>query len=146
MINKTAISLNTNSPQALTVGSQIALPFVYLQTGCVKNVSSTGTGVKISKCGLYDVNFNADILGTAAGNVQLQLYEVTASNATPVAIPGAEATVTVADGDTYSVAFSKTIHVNPSCPAVNNTTTLYVQLNTTAATISSANMNVTRLA
>lgn len=146
MINKTSISVSNTSSQAIAVGSKVALPNVDLQTGCISNVFSTGTGVRLNKCGLYNVEFNADILGTAAGNVQLQLYYVTASNATPVAVPGAEATITVADGDTYSVSFSKIIHVNPSCPAVNNATTLYVQLNTTAATITNANMNIMRSA
>ena len=62
-----------------------------------------------------------------------------------VAVPGAEATVTGATGDTYNISFATLIRVLPSCCVINNNSELQVQA-TAAGTISNASLSVVRLA
>lgn len=97
---------------------------------------STSVGLRQ---GLYLVTLNADLTPTAAGDIGLQLMRNGAT------VPGAEATVTAATGDTYNVGFSSLLRVLPSCCAVNNNATLQVQA-TAAGTISNASLSVVKLA
>lgn len=148
MINKTSLTVYNEQAQELQPSQQVSFPTVGVRTGCANSLvqGASGETVTINKPGLYQVIVNADILGTSAGNVQLVLERATSANPQAQAVPGAEATVTTATGDTYSVSFATLVNVLPSCPSVNNRTTLSVQLNTTAATINSANMNIVRIA
>lgn len=89
--------------------------------------------------GLYLVAFNADVSPTAAGDIGFQLLN------RGVAVPGAEATVTGATGDTYNVGFTTLLSIPRSCCAVNNNAALQVQA-TAAGTLSNASLSVVRLA
>lgn len=89
--------------------------------------------------GLYQVSVNADLTPTAAGDIGIQLVRNGA------VVPGAEATVTGATGDTYNVGFTTLIAVMRSCCVVNNIANLQVQA-TAAGTISNASMSIVRLA
>ena len=148
MINKTSLTVYNEQAQALQPGQQVSFPNVGVKTGCTNSLvqGASGETVTINKPGLYQVIVNADILGTAAGDVQLILERATAANPQAQAVPGAEETVTAAAGTTYNVSFATLVNVLPSCPSVNNRVTLSVQMNTTAATISRANMNIVRIA
>lgn len=144
---RTSLSAYNNQPQAIAVGGNVSFPNVGVQTGkrCALYLGQGGTTVTIACPGEYMVFVNADILGTAAGNVQLQLVNQNSNNPQGYNVPGAEATVTVADGSTYNVSFSEAIVVRPSCPAVCNNANLSIKLNTTAATISNINVNVVKV-
>lgn len=89
--------------------------------------------------GLYLVTLNADVTPTAAGDIGLQLIR------NGVAVPGAEATVTGATGDTYNVSFATLIRVLPSCCVINNNSMLQVQA-TAAGTITNASLSVVKMA
>lgn len=62
-----------------------------------------------------------------------------------VAVPGAEATVTGATGDTYNISFATLLRVLPSCCVIDNNAALQVQA-TAAGTISNASLSVVKMA
>lgn len=106
-MTSTLTAVNTAN-QVLTAGD--LLPLNQLEkTGC--NISFNGgtTPIYFKHKGVYLVSVSADILGTVAGNVTLQLL----NNLTEV--QGAGATVTTAVGDSYHVAFT-TIIPSLCCP------------------------------
>ena len=109
-------------------------------TGCtVKHVDGTPSFV-LTKPGYYYVTFNGTITDTTAGIVTAQLLNG------GVAVPGAEASATVAaTTDEHSLAFATIIRVLPSCCAIDNTTTLTIANTGLAATYSVANINITKL-
>lgn len=127
---------NTQS-QAVPVGGNVSFPNIDAYRGgrCSLYLGPAGNTITLVAPGTYSVHVNADIEGTAAGNVQLQLVNQTYYNQQGYDVPGSEATVTVADGSTYNVGFNGTIEVRPSSPFVCNTATLSVRLNTTAANV-----------
>ena len=108
-------------------------------TGCtVKHVDGSPS-FTLTKPGYYYVTFNADVLGTAAGDVTAELINGA------VAVPGATATTTIAIGETANVAFATIIRVLPSCAAIDNTTTLTILNTGVAVTYTNANINITKL-
>ena len=108
-------------------------------TGCtVKHVDGSPS-FTLTKPGYYYVTFNADVLGTAAGDVTEELINGA------VAVPGATATTTIAIGETANVAFATIIRVLPSCAAIDNTTTLTILNTGVAVTYTNANINITKL-
>lgn len=148
MSRKTAFNFYGTQTQALAVGQNVAFPSSGVKVGCSTDVVSnaTGTMFTINRPGLYKVSVNADILGTVAGIVQLQLTKSVGANSQSVAVLGAEASQTVADGDTYTAAFETLIDVPASCcGGTNNSATLAVQLNTTATSITNSNINIVRV-
>lgn len=107
--------------------------------GCAIDHTAGGNSVALTKQGLYDVQFNADILAAAAGAITVQLV----ANGEPV--DGASATITATETDTANVSFNSLLRLLPNCCAVDNTKSLQVQV-TAAATVSNANIVVVKLA
>lgn len=132
--------LNTIATAEQTVAAN---GFLQFPTNAVSGGSSiahtAGSTMTTLGYGLYLVAVNADLTPTAAGDIGLQLVR------NGVAVPGAEATVTGATGDTYNVGFTTLLVVRRSCCAVNNNAALQVQA-TAAGTISNASLSVIRLA
>ena len=137
--HKSALAATTAADQAVAAAGLIDFDTNSVLTGCAITHAAGSNSITLAKPGLYFATFNGDLSPTAAGDVTMQLIGNT------VNIPGAEATVTGAAGDTYTANFSKVIRVLPSCCAVDNTTVLQVQVSA-AATISNANINVVKLA
>ena len=108
-------------------------------TGCTVKHAEGSPSFTLTKPGYYYVTFNADVLGTAAGDVTAELVNGS------VAVPGATATTTIAVGDTASIAFATIVRVLPSCAAIDNTTTLTVLNSGVGATYTNANINITKL-
>jgi hypothetical protein len=108
-------------------------------TGCTVKHAEGSPSFTLTKPGYYYVTFNADVLGTAAGDVTAELINGS------VAVPGATATTTIAVGDTASIAFATIVRVLPSCAAIDNTTTLTVLNSGVGATYTNANINITKL-
>jgi hypothetical protein len=108
-------------------------------TGCTVKHAEGSPSFTLTKPGYYYVTFNADVLGTAAGDVTAELINGS------VAVPGATATTTIAVGDTASIAFTTIVRVLPSCAAIDNTTTLTVLNSGVGATYTNANINITKL-
>lgn len=125
--------------QAVAADGTLNFDISRILTGCtVKHADGTPT-FTLTKPGYYYVTFNADALGTAAGDITVELLNGTTS------VPGATATSTIAVGDTTNLAFSTIIKVLPSCPAIDNTTTLTILNSGVAATYNTANINITKL-
>ena len=125
--------------QAVAVDGTLNFDTTRVLTGCtVKHVDGTPT-FTLTKPGYYYVTFNADVLGTAAGDVTAELLNGS------VAIPGATSTTTIAVGDTASIAFATIVKVLPSCAAIDNTTTLTILNTGVAVTYTNANINITKL-
>lgn len=125
--------------QAVAADGTINFDTTRILTGCtVKHTDGTPT-FTLTKPGYYYITFNADVLGTVAGDVTAELINGT----TPV--PGATATTTIAIGDTAGIAFATIVRVLPSCPAIDNTTTLTIQNSGIGATFTNANINITKL-
>lgn len=136
-----SLSANSTNITGLNVPASVPFNNIAVQNGncaCGNNFTG-GTNIILNQPGTYRVTFNADVLGTTAGLVVLQLLN------NNVAVSGALASVTAAEGSTYNVSFDTIIKVNRSCACQNNTANLQVQLQTTTATLSNANITVQRI-
>lgn len=136
-----SLSANSTNITGLTVPASVPFNNIAVQNGncaCGDNFTG-GTNIILNQPGTYRVTFNADVLGTTAGLVVLQLLN------NNIAVSGALASVTAAEGSTYNVSFDTIIKVNRSCACQNNTANLQVQLQTTTATLSNANITVQRI-
>lgn len=108
-------------------------------TGCSIRYVSGSNAVLLKNAGLYYVSVHANVEGTAAGAATLQLLN------NNVAVAGAAATTTLANGSTANMSFDAVVNVLPSCNCINNIGSLQVQLSA-AATVSSIEIVVIKLA
>lgn len=133
------INSYTVTNQSVAVDDTLNFNVTRILTGCtVKHVDGSAS-FTLTKPGYYYVTFNADVLGTAAGNVTAELINGS------VAVPGATATTTIAIGETESITFATIIRVLPSCAAIDNTTTLTILNTGVEVTYTNANINITKL-
>jgi hypothetical protein len=133
------INSYTITSQPVAVDDTLNFNVTRILTGCtVKHVDGSAS-FTLTKPGYYYVTFNADVLGTAAGDVTAELINGS------VAVPGATATTTIAVGDTANIAFTTIVRVLPSCAAIDNTTTLTILNTGVAVTYTNANINITKL-
>ena len=133
------INSYTITSQPVAVDDTLNFNVSRILTGCTVNHVDGSPSFTLNKPGYYYVTFNADVLGTAAGDVTAELINGS------VAVPGATATTTIAVGDTANIAFATIVRVLPSCAAIDNTTTLTVLNSGVAATYTNANINITKL-
>ena len=132
---KSALTTVATAAQTVAANGFVNFPTNNLLTGVAIGHNTTVNLLR----GLYLVTLNADVTPTAAGDIGLQLIR------NGVAVPGAEATVTGATGDTYNVSFATLIRVLPSCCVINNNSMLQVQA-TAAGTITNASLSVVKMA
>ena len=133
------INSYTITNQSVAVDDTLNFNVTRILTGCtVKHVDGSAS-FTLTKPGYYYVTFNADVLGTAAGDVTAELINGS------VAVPGATATTTIAIGETESIAFATIVRVLPSCAAIDNTTTLTILNTGVEVTYTNANINITKL-
>lgn len=133
------INSYTITNQSVAVNDTLNFNVTRILTGCtVKHVDGSAS-FTLTKPGYYYVTFNADVLGTAAGNVIAELINGS------VAVPGATATTTIAIDETESIAFATIVRVLPSCAAIDNTTTLTILNTGVEVTYTNANINITKL-
>lgn len=140
MCVKSTLNTSNSASQALAVNNFVAFNTNNVSTGCAISHGVGSSTISLNQPGIYKVDFNANILGTAAGIVTLQLLN------NNVAVAGALTSETFSVGTTDNVSFSTLIRVRPSCPCVTNVANLQVQLQTTAATLTNANVTVVKLA
>lgn len=133
------INSYTITSQPVAVDDTLNFNVSRILTGYTVNHVDGSPSFTLTKPGYYYVTFNADVLGTAAGDVTAELINGT------TAVPGATATVTIAVGDTANIAFATIIRVLPSCAAIDNTTILTVLNSGVAVTYTNANINITKL-
>ena len=135
---KSALTTVVTAAQTVAANGFVNFPTNNLLTGVAIGHVAGSTSVNLIR-GLYLVTLNADVTPTAAGDIGLQLVR------NGVAVPGAEATVTGATGDTYNIGFATLIRVLPSCCVINNNAALQVQA-TAAGNISNASLSVVKMA
>ena len=133
------INSYTITSQPIAVDDTLNFNVSRILTGCTVNRVDGSPSFTLTKPGYYYVTFNADVLGTAAGDVTAELINGS------VAVPGATATTTIAVGETANIAFATIVRVLPSCAAIDNTTILTVLNSGVAATYTNANINITKL-
>ena len=133
------INSYTITSQSVAVDDTLNFNVTRILTGCTVNHVDGSPSFTLTKPGYYYVTFNADVLGTAAGDVTAELINGS------VAVPGATATTTIAVGETANIAFATIVRVLPSCAAIDNTTILTVLNSGVAATYTNANINITKL-
>ena len=133
------INSYTITSQPIAVDDTLNFNVSRILTGCTVNHVDGSPSFTLTKPGYYYITFNADVLGTAAGDVTAELINGS------VAVPGATATTTIAVGETANIAFATIVRVLPSCAAIDNTTILTVLNSGVAATYTNANINITKL-
>ena len=131
------VAVNTTA-QNLTINNFVSLVELN-KTG--RNIQFNGgiAPIKLLSSGIYLIDVTANLLGTAAGIVTLQLL----NNGNTV--QGATASVTTAIGDAYNVHLATLIEIPPSCICSSNVANLQLQLQTTDVTISNINVSVVKL-
>ena len=67
------IELSNTTAQTLTPGQALTFDTVLLRTGCSAYHRRNSGIIALSKIGVYEVHFSANIAGTAAGPVQLAI-------------------------------------------------------------------------
>lgn len=67
------IELSNTTAQTLTPGQALTFDTVLLRTGCSAYHRRNSGIITLSKIGVYEVHFSANIAGTAAGPVQLAI-------------------------------------------------------------------------
>lgn len=138
---KSALQVFANTAQTVAQNGIISFPNVAVKTGCsIKNL--TNTTIELAPGGLYEVSVTITGAQSAtAGDLIVQLFR------NGVAVPQALAIANSAEAtDVETMTFSALILVNPSCCAVDNTTTLTVVNTGVAAIYSNTAISVVKLA
>lgn len=138
---KSTLNAINTTAQALTANSLVAFNSANVTGQSIAFTAGTTPAV-LQKPGLYLVTVNANLLGTAAGAVTLQLLNNNSE------IPGASATVTTADATNYTASITTVVEVPYTCPCTPtaNNVSLQLQVQTTGVTVNSADLVVVKLA
>ncbi len=136
------INSYNNTTQTVLTNGTLTFTADRVKTGCTVTHTAGSTTFSLNKPGYYFVTFNADGATTATeGNVVLSLQ----NNGT--AVPGAIATFySAAAVNVGNLNFSTIIQVRPACCAVSNATNLTVVNTGVGATLTNANIVITKLA
>ncbi|UVM84260.1 MAG: BclA C-terminal domain protein [Bacteriophage sp.] len=138
---KSTLNAINTTAQALTANSLVAFNSANVTGQSIAFTAGT-TPATLQKAGLYLVTFSANLLGTAAGNVTLQLLN------NNNAIAGASATVTTADATEYTASITTIIEVPCTCPCTPtaNNVNVQLQVQTTGVTVNTADLVIVKLA
>jgi hypothetical protein len=134
------ISTFNSTTQTVDVGGAYVFDTNRIVTGCtVGHVPGTSSLV-LNKPGYYYITFNTTFTTATTGDATVELQNG------GIAVPGANATETVTTaGDTKSISFTTIVKVLPSCPAIDNTTTLTFVATSIALDASTASVSITKL-
>lgn len=133
----------SNTSQPIAAGENIPFAVNSIQTGCTATHIAGSTTFSLNRPGFYFVTFNGTgaITGATAGDITVSMLN------NGVLVPGATATTNSASTtDIRSISFSKLIQVKPSCCAINNSTNLTFNNAGLAATFTSVNVVITKVA
>ena len=134
------ISTYNSTTQTVEVDGAYVFDTNRIATGCTVGHVPGTTTFTLTKPGYYYVTFNTTFTTATTGIATVELKN--GGTTVPGAI-GAE-TVTTA-GDTKSIVFATIIKVLPSCPAIDNTTTLTFVATTLELEATTATVNITKL-
>lgn len=138
---KSTLNAINTTAQALIANSLVAFNSANVTGQSIAFTAGTTPAV-LQKAGLYLVTVNANLLGTAAGPVTLQLLN------NNNAIAGASATVTTADATEYTASITTIIEVPCSCPCTPtaNNVNVQLQVQTIGVTVNTADLVIVKLA
>ena len=134
------ISTYNSTTQTVEVDGAYVFDTNRIATGCTVGHVPGTTTFTLTKPGYYYVTFNTTFTTADTGIATVELKNG------GITVPGAigAETVTTA-GDTKSIAFATIIKVLPSCPAIDNTTTLTFVATTLELEATTATVNITKL-
>ena len=134
------ISTFNSTTQTVEVGSAYVFDTNRIVTGCTVGHVPGTSALVLNKPGYYYITFNTTFTTAITGDATVELQNG------GVAVPGANATETVTTaGDTKSISFTTIVKVLPSCPAIDNTTTLTFVATSIALDASTAAVSITKL-
>lgn len=137
--SKSSLSAVTIVDQTVVAGDYVDFDTNRVLTGCSIRHSAGSNAIVLAGAGLYAGVFNADFTITTTGPVTFQLLK------NGVIVAGAEATTQATAAEPVQVSFPILELVRPNCVAVDNTTTLQVQV-TAAGVINSSTINIVKQA
>lgn len=134
------ISSYNSAQQILSVDGLVSFDTDRIKTGCTITHTPGSTTFTLTRPGYYYISFNTIVSSTETGNVVVQLRNGT------TLIPGAIASADVAaTTDIDTIGFSTIIRVPPSCCAIDNTAVISIINSGISATLTSPNINITKL-
>jgi hypothetical protein len=134
------ISTFNSTAQTVDVGGAYVFDTNRIVTGCTVGHVPGTSALVLNKPGYYYITFNTTFTTATTGDATVELQNG------GIAIPGANATETVTTaGDTKSISFTTIVKVLPSCPAIDNTTTLTFVATGIALDATTAAVSITKL-
>jgi hypothetical protein len=134
------ISTFNSTTQTVDVGGAYVFDTNRIVTGCTVGHVPGTSALVLNKPGYYYITFNTTFTTATTGDATVELQNG------GIAVPGANATETVTTaGDTKSISFTTIVKVLPSCPAIDNTTTLTFVATSIALEASTASVSITKL-
>lgn len=134
------ISTYNSTTQTVEVDGAYVFDTNRIATGCTVGHVPGTTTFTLTKPGYYYVTFNTTFTTADTGIATVELKNG------GITVPGAIGSETVTTvGDTKSIAFATIIKVLPSCPAIDNTTTLTFVATTLELEATTATVNITKL-
>ena len=134
------ISAYNSTTQTVEVDGAYVFDTNRIATGCTVGHVPGTTTFTLTKPGYYYVTFNTTFTTATTGIATVELR-----NGGTV-VPGATGSeIVTTAGDTKSIAFATIIKVLPSCPAIDNTTTLTFVATTLELEATVATVNITKL-
>jgi hypothetical protein len=134
------ISTFNSTAQTVDVGGAYVFDTNRIVTGCTVGHVPGTSALVLNKPGYYYITFNTTFTTTATGEAIVELQNG------GIAVPGANGAETVTTaGDTKSISFTTIVKVLPSCPAIDNTTTLTFVATGIALDATTAAVSITKL-
>jgi hypothetical protein len=134
------ISTFNSTAQTVDVGGAYVFDTNRIVTGCTVGHVPGTSALILNKPGYYYITFNTTFTTATTGEAIVELQNG------GIAVPGANGAETVTTaGDTKSISFTTIVKVLPSCPAIDNTTTLTFVATGIALDATTAAVSITKL-
>ena len=134
------ISTYNSTTQTVEIGGAYVFDTNRIVTGCTVGHVPGTAAFTLTKPGYYYVSFNTTFTTEATGIATVELRNG------GTLVPGATGSETITTtGGTTSISFNTIIKVLPSCPAIDNTTTLTFVAPTLALDATVAAVQITKL-
>jgi hypothetical protein len=134
------ISTFNSTAQTVDIGGAYVFDTNRIVTGCTVGHVPGTSALILNKPGYYYITFNTTFTTATTGEAIVELQNG------GIAVPGANGAETVTTaGDTKSISFTTIVKVLPSCPAIDNTTTLTFVATGIALDATTAAASITKL-
>lgn len=134
------ISAYSSATQTVETGAAYVFDTNRIVTGCTVGHAPGTSTFTLTKPGYYYISFTTTFTTDATGTATVELQNG------GVLVPGATASETIETaGSTASLTIVSIVKVLPSCPAIDNTTTLTLVATGIPMDATVANINITKL-